>query len=223
MSPEDMEHVKVLRLRPNELFVVCDGTGFDYVCRLEDPSSNVAVITDTLPSLGEPSVSCSVYIAYAKGDKMEYAVQKSVELGAREIVLYPSARSISIPKDLEKRTARLQRIALEAAKQSGRGLVPAVTVADSFNKAIEDAANSAIPLFLYENEKKTDLRQALEMRIDALSVSIVAGPEGGFEASEADFARSLGMISVSLGPRILRCETAPIAALAAVMYHTGNL
>jgi len=153
-------------------------------------------------------------------------------------VLFPSERCVSVPGDMTKKTARLQRIALETAKQCDRGRVPGVTAIRSFEAAVKRAALAGLPLFLYEEEKELRLKQALEAWPPAGSrepavadelkeacdaVSVMTGPEGGFEQKEADFAKSAGMIAVSLGPRILRCETAPMAALAAIMYHTGNI
>ena len=233
LSAEDAAHVRSLRLRPSESFVVCDGEGFDYICRLGDRSGggSAAEIIETLPSCGEPTVRCAVFVAYAQGDRLDYAVQKSVELGAREIVLFPSARCEAIPRDVAGKVARLRRIALEAAKQSGRGAVPEVSASASFGEALELAARcSRLPLFLYEEEKERHLKEALE-RHDFLlpasdprfSISIMSGPAGGFDPSEAALAKSAGLVTVSLGTRILRSETAPVAALAAVMFYTGNL
>ena len=113
LSAEDATHIKSLRMRPAELFVVCDGQGTDHVCRLsERGGGTVAEIVETKPSLGEPDVACSVFIAIAKGDRLDYAVQKSVELGSYEIFLFPSERCVSVPGDMSKKIARLQRIAL---------------------------------------------------------------------------------------------------------------
>ena len=228
LSAEDTAHIRSLRLQPSESFVVCDGKGTDYVCRLgdRDPGNaeidhSAAVIVGRSPSAGEPSVSCVVYIALAKGDRLDYAVQKSVELGASAIVLFPSARCIAVPGDMGKKTVRLQRIALETAKQSGRGCIPSVTAAGSFDDAVKQAANAQTPLFFYECEDKTRLKDALLNGSD--DYSIMTGPEGGFEPFEADLARASGMVSVSLGSRILRCETAPAAVLSAIMFITDNL
>jgi len=224
LSGEDAAHIRSLRLRPDELFTVCDGAGTDYICRLGSRGKVPnAEIVEMRTSRGEPSIACDVYVAIAKGDRLEYAVQKSVELGARNIIIFQSERCVSYPDDIPKKTARLQRIALETAKQSGRGCVPEVTAAGSFAAAIGQAASAGLPLFFYECEEKLRLKQALEKSGKTGTVSIVTGPEGGFEPHEADFAVSAGMLTVSLGPRILRCETAPVAALAAVMFHTGNL
>ena len=257
LSAEDAAHIRSLRLRPDELFTVCDGGGVDYICRLGERNvCSVAEIIEAHSSRGEPSVACSVYIAYAKGDRLDYAVQKSVELGASDIVLFPSDRCVAIPDDPEKKVGRLQRIALETAKQCGRGRIPVIIAMSSFGAAIRQATQhhkksvpgirispgddeytngnpdtntscssvSGLSLFFYECEEKLHLKQVLEERSkETESISIVTGPEGGFEPHEAEFAQSMGLIAVSLGPRILRCETAPVAALAAIMFSTGNL
>ena len=225
LNEEDAEHIHALRLRPSELFTVCDGAGNDYICRLgvAEKSGSVAEIVQACKSNSEPSVLCSAYVAFAKGDRLEYTVQKSVELGIRDVILFPSERCVSLPGDTTKRITRLKRIAFETAKQCGRGIIPGVSTVDSFAEAVKLALKTSLPLFLYENEDRVSLKQALEQSSDLKTVSMVSGPEGGFEPHEAEYAQTAGMVSVSLGPRLLRCETAPVAALAAVMYHSGNL
>jgi len=237
LSEEDTAHIRSLRLRPDELFVVCDGNCTDYICRLSDEetqkSSTVAKIVDMRTSRGEPSITCSVYIAFAKGDRLDYAVQKSVELGANDIVLYQSSRCVAVPHDIPKKAARLQKIALETAKQCGRGIIPVVSFAVSFEEAVAQAVkNTKLSLFFYEFEENLHIKEVLEKHFSPMreceeysikSVSIMLGPEGGFAPNETEYAKSKGMYIVSLGPRILRCETAPVAALSALMYHTDNL
>jgi len=284
LSAEDSTHIRSLRLRSDELFVACDGEGTDYICRLgkrgathygsqiasrrsqAEIGCSIAEIVETRLSLGEPSIDCNVFIAFSKGDRLDYTVQKSVELGAHDIVLFPSERCVSFPDDVLKKISRLQRIALETAKQCGRGRVPVVSSVGSFEAAIRQAAPnnsqftihnsqlengghlengvdnsqfsipdsrlsdngclvsaSGLSLFFYELEENLHLKQVLERHGMFDKVSIVTGPEGGFENREAEIARSAGLITVSLGQRILRCETAPVAALAAVMFYTGNL
>jgi 16S rRNA (uracil1498-N3)-methyltransferase len=226
LDAKESAHLRALRIRQGESFTVCDGKGTDYTCRLTKITSDgaEAEIVEKAPTVAEPTVECTAYIAFAKGDRLETAVQKSVELGASEIALFPSARCVSRPEALSvlKKTGRLQKIAEEAAKQSGRGKIPRVIVSPSFDRMIFEATKADLPLFFYEDETQRHLKDALEERPEAKTISLVTGPEGGFDPEEAAFAKDNGMVSVSLGPRILRCETAPIAALAAIMYHTGN-
>ncbi len=223
---KEAEHMRVLRIRQGESFTVCDGNGNDHICKISDEKDGAfcAEILKTVPSSGEPSVKCSVYAAFSKGDKMDTVVQKCVELGAFEIVVFPSYRCVSKPDGAAviKKTARWQKIAAEAAKQSGRGIIPQVVSLPDFKSAVKRAAEADLPLFCYEEEDTLSLKSAAESKTDIKTISIITGPEGGFEPDEAEAAKEAGLLSVSLGPRILRCETAPFAALAAIMYATDN-
>ena len=227
LSHDDAAHIKVLRIRPQETFTVCDGNGRDYTCVLsKDESGNMtAKIIDVCSSPGEPDLYCSVYTAFSKGDKTETVIQKSVELGASEIVLFPSARCVSTPdgKSLMKKLVRWQRISEEAAKQSGRGIIPQIRCLPDFASAVDQAAKADLPLFLYENERETSLRAAVSGVENPKTAAVLTGPEGGFDKNEADYAVSHGMLSVTIGPRILRCETAPVCAVSALMLLTGNM
>ncbi|MCQ2452040.1 MAG: 16S rRNA (uracil(1498)-N(3))-methyltransferase [Oscillospiraceae bacterium] len=227
LSSSDAEHIKALRIRNGETFTVCDGNGTDYSCVLTkmDKEGAEAEVLSTAPSVGEPTVKATVYVAFSKGDKLEHVVQKSVELGAVQIVLFPSRRCVARPEgsSLAKRMVRLSRIAEEAAKQCGRGIVPTVTSVSSFAAAAEMAAAADLALFCYEDETELSLKAAMESRLEAKTVSILAGPEGGFDNKEALLAKETGMLSVTMGSRILRCETAPLVALTSVMFASGNL
>ena len=223
---ENAAHAKVLRLKSGDSVTVCDGNGCDYACTVSDvsPSRIGLVVHSQSPSAAEPSVRCSVYMAYAKADKFEHVIQKATELGACEIIAFPSARCVSRPdeKSLEKKRDRWQKIAASAAEQSGRGKIPEVITAESFAHAVRRACESDLALFPYENEQRLSLRTALGAG-DYGSVSIMTGPEGGFTPEEVALARGAGMQICSLGPRILRCETAPLCALTAVLFAAGDL
>ncbi len=223
----DAAHLRVLRVRKGEDLVVCDGNGTDYRCRITEVGAEgvQAEILETSPSQGEPTVACRVYAAFSKGDKMDAVVQKSVEIGAAGVVVFPSARCVSRPTGpaLIKKQNRWQKIAQEAAMQCGRGIIPQVEVAPSYEAAICQAAGAALPLFLYEEEREFSLQVALQDAPAAEAISLVTGPEGGFTPEEAAFAKAQGMRLTTMGSRILRCETAPICALSAVMLATGNL
>ena len=150
-------------------------------------------------------------------------IQKATELGADEIIAFPAARSVSKPdeKSLKKKLERWQKIAASAAEQSGRGKIPHVLVLDSYAAALQRAAKADKALMFYENEHATTLRMALEGS-SFRSVSMITGPEGGLEEKEVQRAREAGLQVCTLGSRILRCETAPLCALSAVMYAAGE-
>ena len=221
-----LEHIRVLRLKPGNELILCDGRGTDCRCTIEsiDPLSAAVRVSQTGPSSSEPSLRCSVYMAYAKQDKLEHVVQKATELGAHEIVAYPSARCVSRPDpaSLEKKLARWQKIAVSAAEQSGRGRVPQVRALKSYEEALLRAAKADLAVLLYENEDKLSFRSAVSLA-PFQTASLVSGPEGGFDPSEVAFARSCGLHICSLGRRILRCETAPLCALSALLYAAGEL
>ena len=227
ISGKEAEHMRVLRIRRGEKFTICDGAGNDYICRIakDEGEGITAEILEKAPSAGEATVRCSVYAAFSKGDKMETVVQKCVELGAYEIIAFPSFRCVSKPDGaaIMKKTNRWQKIAEEAAKQCGRGIIPQVLTMPGYWQAVERAAKAELPLFFYEEERECSIKAALEAKPQAKTVSIFTGPEGGFEPEEAEKAKESGMVSASLGPRILRCETAPVSALTAVMFFTGNM
>ena len=150
-------------------------------------------------------------------------IQKATELGANEIIAFPSARCVSRPdeKSLKKKLERWQKIAASAAEQSGRGKIPKVRVLPSYRSALEESAKSDKALLFYENEHAVTLKMALS-ESPYQTVSLLTGPEGGLEEREVEQAREAGLQVCTLGKRILRCETAPLCALSAVMYDAGE-
>lgn len=222
---DDARHVtKVLRLRPGEHLLVCDGQGRDYDCVFESASASEVLlrVESSQPSQTEPSLFVTLYQALPKGDKLDWIIQKAVELGVGAVVPVLTQRCVSRPdpKSMEKKRERLQRIALEAAKQCGRGRIPQVQPLLSYEEALAAMAADEKALLFYENST-TSFRRELEQ--GATSLSILVGAEGGLSPQEVEAAQQLGIPSVSLGKRILRCETAPLAALAVLMYESGNL
>ena len=221
----DAEHVRVLRLRPGEDLIICDAQGTDYKCRLvsADPEQVEAEIIEVVPCKAEPSVAVTVLCGLPKGDRTDYIIQKCVEAGASEIVFFLSNRCVAKPETPEKKIERWQRIAEEAAKQSGRGIIPQVSWAGEFAEALNIANQKELKIFLYETGEREGLDAVLEANKTAKTVALITGPEGGFAPFEADLARIVGLHICSMGERILRCETAPVVATTAVMYATGNL
>lgn len=225
LTGENANHAKVLRIKPGEKVMVCDGQGRECLCTVSDVSDGQIslVVTQQMESSSEPAVKASVYMAFPKGDKFEHVVQKATELGAYEVVVFPSARCVSKPdaKSLAKKQQRWQKIAASAAEQSGRGRIPDVIVLNSYGEALDRAAQADIAILFYENERARTLRAALTERQYA-SVSLLTGPEGGLEPGEVQKAMDRGLQVCTLGTRILRCETAPLCALSAVMYDSGE-
>lgn len=222
---ENFQHAKVLRLKPGEQLLVCDGMGREALCTVSAVgASDIALeVVECRPSRTEAAVQVSVYMAFPKADKLEHVIQKATELGAYEIVAFPSARCVSRPDDksLKKKQERWQKIAASAAEQSGRGRIPQVVILGSYKEALSRAAQADKALLFYENEHATTLRMALEDG-SWKTVSLVTGPEGGLDESEVTQAREAGLSVCTLGSRILRCETAPLCALSAVMYAAGE-
>ena len=225
LTGENAQHAKVLRLKAGEQVLVCDGHGTECLCVVSDvsPGRISLVVQQRRDCETEARVRVSVYMAFPKADKLEHVIQKATELGAWEIVAFPSSRCVSRPdeKSLRKKLERWQKIAASAAQQSGRGRIPEVLTLTSFKAALERAALADKALLFYENERATTLRMAMSAG-EYHSVSLLTGPEGGLEESEVAQAMDAGLQVCTLGKRILRCETAPLCALSAVMYDAGE-
>lgn len=225
LTGENAEHAKVLRLKNGEEVLVCDGQGNECLCTVSDvsPGRISLVVKSRQESSTEAKVQASVYMAFSKGDKLEHVIQKATELGVYEVVAFPSARCVSRPDDksLKKKLERWQKIAASAAEQSGRGRIPQVIVVDSYAAAISRAAQADLSILFYENERATTLRMALEEK-PWKTISLLTGPEGGLEEREVEQAKAAGLQICTLGKRILRCETAPLCALSAIMYASGE-
>ena len=225
LAGENAQHAKVLRLKEGEQVLVCDGEGFECVCAVEgfDSRDLQLRVLERREATSEAKVHVSIYMGFPKSDKLEHVIQKATELGADEIIAFPASRSVSRPdeKSLKKKLERWQKIAASAAEQSGRGRIPRVLVLDSYAAALERAAKADKALMFYENERATTLRMALESG-EFRTVSMLTGPEGGLEEKEVQQAIEAGLQVCTLGRRILRCETAPLCALSAVMYASGE-
>ena len=225
LTGENAAHARVLRLKNGEEVLVCDGQGRECLCTVSDvsPGQISLVVVEHRDSKAEAAVKVSVYMGFPKGDKLEHVIQKATELGAHEIIAFPTARSVSRPdaKSLGKKLERWQKIAASAAEQSGRGQIPQVLVLSGLQEALQRGCQADKAILFYENEQATTLRMALEQGTWK-SVSLLTGPEGGLELSEVQQAQQAGFDICTLGSRILRCETAPLCALSAVMYHAGE-
>ena len=225
---DDAHHIsRSLRMAAGECITVCDMQKNEYECELTDflPDRVLAKILETRQSDTEPPYHAIVYQALPKGDKLDSVIQKAVECGASEITTFESERCIVRAKgeNESKKVERRQRIALEAAKQSGRGIVPAVNATISFSEMCRRAAEADIALFCYEGDGTEPLPVALGKAVAKIdkenpTIALIIGSEGGFSIAEAEKICSLGILPVGLGKRILRTETASGFALACLVY-----
>lgn len=221
----DAQHItRVLRMRPGEKLTVCDGLGGDYLCEITGVSDAMVTlcVLERTASRAEPTVRATLYQGLPKFDKMDFIVQKSVELGISRVVPVLTARCVSRPdeKSMLARTERWNKIAFEAAKQCGRGIIPQVSPAMRFEDAVGELQPIEHAMLFYEG---SGMGSAGGFSPDMHEIGFMVGPEGGFEPSEVQTAGAAGIRIMGLGPRILRTETAPLCVLSAVMYATGNL
>lgn len=224
VSGDDARHIaRSLRMAVGDEITVCDGTSSEYVCtltKIRDDECLCEIIKTSL-SATEPQHFITLFMAYPKGDKLEYVIQKSVELGVSKIVPFESSRCIKRPKadKIDKVCTRLSRISEEAAKQCGRSIIPEVTAPVTFKEAVAMAKTAELPIICYECEKETTLKSVLTKCGTPKSISLIIGAEGGFSHEEAELAMNAGCFAVTLGERILRCETAPSYVLSAISYQ----
>ena len=226
LTGQDVDHIrKVLRLSSGDELWVSDGNGREYHCSiLRYPEKNSCLLKILYAQDPAYELPCDVTLfqALPKADKMEWIIQKAVELGVKTIVPVRTRRCVAKLDDdrAEKKTARWQIISESAAKQSRRLYIPRVEVACSFSDALERSRSLDHILFTYEHTSGVALtRKIISSVLPGQSVGIFIGPEGGFEEEEADQALKAGASQISLGKRILRTETAGIVLLSALMIH----
>lgn len=221
---QDAVHIqRSLRLRVGDTVTVCDGQGTDGVGVIASFSADAVQlhIQRREPSHSEPHCAVTLYQGLPKADKMEWIIQKAVELGVTRIVPVQMAHCVAVMNEKsDKKAARWQKIANEAAGQSGRGVLPVVESPCTFAAAAARlAGETAVVCYERGGEPLPKLAQT----VGGESVSLVIGPEGGFAPAEIERLCADGARLATLGPRILRCETAPVAALAVWMALTGNM
>lgn len=225
ITGEDAQHItRSLRMSVGEVITLCDPDKREHLCRIEAiGSGDVSVrVSEAKDCFHEPDVEVDLYFALTKGDKPETVIQKSVELGAHRIVPVLTERCVSRPdkKSADKKLIRYRKIALQAAMQSRRGIIPEVGELISLDAAARQLGDYDRAVLFYEGGG-APLREII--RPDDKRIAVFIGPEGGFDIKEVGALKAAGAETATLGPRILRAETAPLAALAAIMFHTGNL
>jgi 16S rRNA (uracil1498-N3)-methyltransferase len=227
ITGDDVKHItRVLRMGPNDHVIVSDGLGTS--CEIElDQFSDTRVegrIVRILEDL-EPKVKITLVQGLPKGDKMEWIVQKGTEVGIHSFVLLETKRSI-VKYDEKKRDKlqeRLNKIAKEAAEQAHRSAIPTITRPVSLRQWLDRREAYDLLLVPYESEKQVTLKQALRENPSAMSICILIGPEGGWDEQEIQLLREYDATAVTLGPRILRTETAGLVTAAAILYEKDEM
>ena len=224
VTGDDAFHMaRSLRMAVGDTVTVCDMHGREHLCRLESLRDDVCRLTvlSSKETSTESPVEVTLYMGYPKGDKLELVIQKAVELGASCIVPFFSERCVKQPRAEreEKQNARQCRIAEEAAKQCGRGRIPTVGKPIAFSAVLQAAGDYDVALFCYEGDGTRSVKEVLGAHHDAKRIAVIIGAEGGFSLAEAEAAVAAGCASVGLGPRILRCETAPLCVLSCISYE----
>ena len=217
---DEFQHaINVLRIKEGEQIILCDNSGIEYFATVQSIYKKHfnAKVFDKQQSQTEPQNKVTLICGYLKGDKTELAVQKAVELGITEIVVFSSEYSSAYAND--NKIQRLNKVSLEAAKQCGRAICPKVIYYDNLASALEHASSAENKLFACEFAEKN----SVDFSVLKGSVAIVIGSEGGFSKEESLLALDKGYQSVYLGKRILRAETASISLVAIVMHRLGEL
>jgi len=221
ISGDDVKHIlKVLRLGVGDEVELCDGHGTEYAGRIRSVDTKAVTVALGKPvaSPAEPEHLVTVLQGYPKAGKLETVIQKCTEIGMHELIPVVMKRSVAVPSgDFSSKLVRLQRVAEEAAKQSRRGAIPLIGSPVTLRQ-IDFSAFDLI-IAAYELENRVSLKQVLRDRAEAKNIALVIGPEGGFEPEEMDLLQSKGAVSVTLGNRILRTETAGPVMLAQVLYE----
>lgn len=228
---EDAKHISLsLRARVGEKVTASDGRGYDYECEISDITKNEVTLSvhEKKKCVAEPSLEVTLYQALVKSDKFDFIVQKCTELGVTRIVPVVTDRCISKPDDasLAKKLVRWNKIAKEAAMQSGRGIIPAVENAVSFGQALAAMKETDFAFVCYEAQPHIPINVLYGQRkgeTDVRTAAFLIGPEGGISDREAQLARDEGVCLAGLGPRILRTETAPLCVMSCLMLLSENM
>lgn len=211
---------RVLRLRPGATIILLDGSGLGYPVHLVSSAGGRVggIVGAGEPVSGEPGVAITLYVAPLKGDHFAYTLQKGTEVGASAFVPIITARTVASEAS-DAKLERWRRIVREAAEQSGRGRIPPVAVPRPFAEVCAAAGPALIP---WEGEHARPLASAARGQVTTTTLGLFIGPEGGFTAEEIAVAEAAGIVPVTLGPRILRAETAAVVATALALAALGD-
>ncbi|MEG0371530.1 MAG: 16S rRNA (uracil(1498)-N(3))-methyltransferase [Clostridium sp.] len=228
ITGDDVKHIgKVLRLKIDDRINISDGYGTEYICSIDiiDKKEVSCSIIEKYSNETESPIRITLFQGLPKAQKMDLIVQKGVEIGIYEVKSVITDRVIvkTETKDLSNKLERWNKIAKEAAKQSGRGCLLEVSEPITFKEAIDGLSGFDLAIMPYENQDGIGLRKVLEENNNAKNIAVFIGPEGGFESEEVEYASSKGVHPVTLGPRILRTETAGFVASTIILYEIGDM
>lgn len=212
----------VLRVKPSDMISVLDGSGYEYECRIASVHKKEikAEVIGKVPYSAESPISITLAQSISKGERMDIAIQKSTELGAIRII--PVITERSQVKHTHK-VERWRKIALSAAQQSGRDKVPDIDEPTRLEEFLGSIPPGSSGIIFFEEKRERNLKKVLSGFKGIKEITILIGPEGGFTKEEVVAASEKGFIAASLGPRILRTETAPITALSIIQYELGDM
>jgi 16S rRNA (uracil1498-N3)-methyltransferase len=223
----EVRHIRrVLRLKAGDEIIVFNGSVKEYNGTIveEDPSSVVIRIQNIFPSPKESPLEITLAQSLLKGEKMDYLIQKVTELGIKEIIPFFSSRSVPLLDKSKKlkRLHRWERIAIEASKQCGRGMIPKIELFKDYSEMLETSSPDFLRLILWEGEG-VRLKEVLEGSKEKTKIFFIVGPEGGLSHEEVTDAKRKGFIPITLGRRILRSETASLCLLSILQYEWGDI
>lgn len=230
ITGEDVKHLRqVLRLKPGDAVSLFDGSGLEYAVELTSVEKDMAcgkVLSSSISDT-EPKTRLTLYQGIPKAEKMDWIVQKAVELGVFRIVPVITRHTVVQldPKDRERKRERWNRIAKEAAKQCKRAFVPEVTLPVAIETLRQQGKSYDAWILLYEQEQKKCLKELLKCyNINKIgNIALFVGPEGGFSDSDLENLAPLDIVSASLGKRVLRTETAALCGISIIMYEMGDM
>ena len=223
--PAEQSHriSKVLRLKVGDSVIVFDGLGKEYRVTLDKiKNQNIRAAIESMTVINrDPKWEITLLQGLPKFGKMDFIVQKATELGVKRIIPIITDRTIPqlTSQKVKTRIERWQKIAISAAEQSGRTVIPSISTIINFEEGLEEIKSCELKLFFWEEERENKLKTILRKINQITSVAVIIGPEGGFTEEEAELAKQFGAISVTLGSQLLRTETAPITALSIFLYE----
>ncbi|SDH47420.1 16S rRNA (uracil1498-N3)-methyltransferase [Alteribacillus persepolensis] len=226
VTGEDVKHMtKVMRMETGSHIICLDNQGKQVLCQISEMTQNEvqADILETLDNYNELPVSVAVAQSLIKGDKLDLVIQKGTEFGAAAFYLFAADRSVVKwdGKKVQKKVDRLKKIAKEAAEQSGRLYIPSIYYVPSWKEVLQQTKNYSTSVLFYEEDAKTQSHGGLKDVLQSSPESIMAviGPEGGVSEKEVNDLKREGIKNISLGPRILRSESASLYFLACLSYQ----